>query len=99
MQLSKRNICPFCLKEVVATATWCGSCGRDLPSNKPYPLEIPPKIEFYEIVPDGALFGIALRGEIKISGLEMESAQIVLAALNRGCELEKQDKSMSANLR
>jgi hypothetical protein len=91
MQFSK-NICPFCLKEVVATATWCGDCGRDLPSPKQYPFEVPPKVELYEIVPDGEMFGIALQGKTKIHGLEMENAQSILTALNRRCRFDKPNK-------
>ena len=92
MKIPNKIICPFCFKEVVAAATWCGDCGRDLPSSKQYSFEIPPKREFYEIVPDGEVFGIALRGQIKIHGLEIESAQSILAALNRRYESEKVNK-------
>ncbi len=93
MQFPQRNICPFCLKDVVATATWCGVCGRDLLSNKQYPYEIPPKVEPYEIVSDDEMFGIALRGEIKIHGIEnIVSAQCILTALNCRLEFKKLDK-------
>ena len=81
MQLPKQNVCPFCHNEVVAIATWCGNCGRELPSEDP--LEMPSQTVLYEIVPDGSMFGIALRGKIKIRGLEMESAQSIVKALNR----------------
>ena len=39
--------------------------------------------DFYEIVPDGVNFGIALRGEVKIRGMELEEAQNTVAILNR----------------
>jgi|WetSurMetagenome_2_1015567.scaffolds.fasta_scaffold111779_3 hypothetical protein len=83
MKFSSQNICPFCLSEVATAATWCGNCRRDLLSKEQYPFVIPPNVELYEIVPDGEMFGIALRGEIKIHGIEMESAQSILTALNR----------------
>lgn len=92
MQFSGKNTCPVCLKEVLTAATCRGDCGLDLPSNKQYPYEIAPKTELYEIVPEGVMFGIALRGEVKIHDLEMEIAQSILTALNRGCEFEKLEK-------
>jgi hypothetical protein len=80
MQSSNQNICPFCLREVIAKAAWCGNCGRDLPTHHP---EILFQNDSYEIVPEGEMFGIALRGKIKMSGLELESAQCILVALNK----------------
>jgi hypothetical protein len=89
MKFSSQNICPFCHKEVLVTATWCGNCGRDLPTND---LEILPKNDFYEIVPDGEMFGIAPRGKIRMDGLELEDAQSILTALNRSRGFDKLDK-------
>jgi hypothetical protein len=91
MQFPSQIICPYCLKEITATTTWCGICGRDLQGKRENPYEIPPKIELYKIIPDGELFGIALRGEIKIHGVEREVAESILVALNRSCELERLD--------
>jgi hypothetical protein len=67
-------------------ATWCGSCGRDMTFDNQRIYDSSPQSELYEIVPDGETFGIALRGKIKIHGLELENAQTILEALNRSCE-------------
>jgi hypothetical protein len=96
---SKLNICPFCRKEISAKAAWCGGCGRDLLLKDQHSFEIPPKRELYEIVPEGEMFGIAIRGEIKIHGLEKESAQSILAALNCQPDLGKPDKSTGSKFR
>jgi hypothetical protein len=85
MQCDSQNICPFCLKEVLVKANRCRNCGRELPANG---LGTASQNGLYEIVPDGEMFGIALRGKIKMSGLELESAQSILDALKRGRELD-----------
>ncbi len=79
MQNIEKVICPVCANELVEPTRWCWHCGCDL-----YGLDqVQSKPAPYEIVADGSHFGIALGDEVKITGLDMENAQSIVAILNR----------------
>ena len=70
MALPDRRVCPSCTRLVPFTAIKCDLCGNDL------------QADLYVIVPDGKLFGIALRGEVLIHGLALKMAQDIASILN-----------------
>jgi hypothetical protein len=70
MALPDRRVCPSCTRRVLFTAIKCDFCGNDL------------QADLYMIVPDGKLYGIALRGEVLIHGLALKMAQDVATILN-----------------
>ncbi len=61
-------ICAFCTAELPISATLCNQC------NKPVGLQV--------IVRDGAYFGVAVKGEIKLHGLQLKHAQELTKLLN-----------------
>jgi len=80
MQDTGKMVCPICTKELLQPTFLCFHCGSDLHGMKPARRN--PKASPYEIVPDGSKFGITLRGEIKIHGLELKNAQSLISILN-----------------
>jgi len=48
-----------------------------------------PKTEHYELVSDGAKFGIYFRGEVVIHGMELERARGTVEILNEVLDLRK----------
>ncbi len=64
-------------------------CGSDLHGVKPACPKPEHKSDHYELVPDGPKFGIALRGEIKVHGLDSQKARNLLSILNSVIEVEK----------
>ena len=84
MQNANRKLCPFCAGEIPYAFIVCNHCGRALHSLRLARSKTQSKTDVYEIVTDGLNFGIALRGEVKIHGLELEIAQKAVAILNSG---------------
>jgi hypothetical protein len=70
MALPDRRVCPYCTRLVPLTSIKCDFCGKDL------------QADLYMIVPDGKVFGIALRGEVLIHGLALKMAQDIASILN-----------------
>jgi hypothetical protein len=76
MNFSNPTNCPLCHGIINPSETWCGHCGRTVQALNPLPREP------YMIFPDGVFYGIKLRDEIKIDGLDLRNAEIALDALN-----------------
>jgi hypothetical protein len=74
MQNTTNKLCPFCAEEMLPPSINCDHCGLDLHSSILARSEVQPKPILYEIVPDGAKYGIELQGKIKTDGLELEQA-------------------------
>jgi hypothetical protein len=89
MQNANRKLCPFCAAEIPQAFIVCNHCGRALHTMKVAYSKTTPKADVYEIVQDGIDFGIALRGEVKIHGLALETAQKAVALLNSVLGLEQ----------
>jgi len=90
MQDAGKTFCPFCAGEIAAFVISCKHCGQHLRSMRLSQAQ--PKADLYEIIPDGEQFAIAIRGEIKVDGLDypdLAKAQNVVAILNSFIEDEK----------
>lgn len=78
------KVCPLCHRAISSTTTWCEHCGRNLPQvrrkRRNYRGRRNP--DDCEIVADGTKFGIMYRGEIKVRGIGLETARILVEALN-----------------
>ncbi len=77
---TRKMICPICTKELPPSTLLCLHCGSDLHGMKL--ARCNPKAGPFGIVPDGFKFGITLRGEVKIHGLELKNAQSLVSILN-----------------
>ena len=76
--------CPFCAEEILEAEFLCKHCGRDLHALRIATLKAKAlsKAKYYEIVPDGRGFGVALSGIILIHGMNLEKAQSTAKILN-----------------
>lgn len=83
MKETDRAYCPFCSGEILSAAFFCKHCGRDLHAmriayHKGKSVQGGP----YEVVPDGVKYGIALRSEVVLHGMERDEAQSTARILN-----------------
>lgn len=62
MGIAGTKICPFCGDILPSRATLCPFCRRDL------------KAYMHTIIPDGASFGVAVRGEIELHDMKLAKA-------------------------
>ncbi len=67
-------LCPKCATEAAPSANICARCGRDLTSLR--------DANKYQLVRDGELFAISLRGRIILGRTDLKAAQKTLAIVN-----------------
>ena len=92
MQDTGKTLCTFCAGDIPAAAILCKHCGKDLHPMRLARSQAQPKAGLSEIVPDGEQFAIAIRGEVKVNGLDLADlakAQSIVAILNSFIENEE----------
>jgi hypothetical protein len=88
--MKNTTLCPFCAEEIRAVAISCKHCGQYLRSMRLSQAQ--PNNDLYKIIPDGEHFAIAIRGQVKVNGLDLADlakAQSIVAILNSFIQDEK----------
>jgi predicted amidophosphoribosyltransferase len=78
--MQNKRLCPLCGEEIPPASFICRHCGLDLHSSRLFKDKT--SADFYEVVPDGEKFGLALEGEIKVHGLDLQEAEITAKIFN-----------------
>jgi hypothetical protein len=78
--MQNKTLCPLCGEIILPNSFICDYCGLDMRSSRLFNAR--PKADLYVVVPDGEKYGLALEGEIKVHGLELNEAEITAKIFN-----------------
>ncbi len=76
------------MKELPDSTDSCCHCGKDLHGMRLARPGSASQTHRYRIIPDGALFGIAVGSETKIHGLDLKRAESLVRILNSVKDVE-----------
>lgn len=75
MRIHGKFLCPSCAMDAEPNAFVCRHCGGNLNA-------LGFELNKYQLVPDGDLYGIALRGRTILHSMKLSDAQSTLALFN-----------------